>query len=235
MRYFIILTLSIVFSLQGNAQLTSKPHFISVNVGTNIPLGEYQELDSISNGSASSGLYYSFETAVYISKFLGLGANIGAFSNPVNEEKIEDQLKRDFGIGSNYEVNSSDWVNAYALAGPYLTFGTEAIQFDIKFLAGIVQSEKPLINVSTNTSGQVNVSKSEESTASSFGFNYGLHLRLKLIGKLGLRINAEGFSTQQEFKSKVKNKNNGNETVSESTLKKEIQALNLGAGLVLTF
>ncbi|MEQ8909581.1 MAG: hypothetical protein RIC95_10345 [Vicingaceae bacterium] len=223
-----------LFAISAFAQ-TDKPHFVSLNIGTNIPIGQYQKLDSIASGTASSGLYYSFETGLYLSKFFGIGANLGAFANPVDDGDIEDQLRNDLGAGSEYEINSKDWLNAYALVGPYFTFGTDAIRLDLKFLAGIINSQKPLINVTTMNSGQVVVSRNEEATATSFGFNYGLHLRIKLVGKLGLRLNAEGFSTQQEFESKVVEESNGSEQIQESTIEKEIQALNLGAGLVLTF
>ena len=66
--------------------------------------------------------------------------------------------------------------------------------------------------------------------------NYGIHFRIKLIGKLGLRINAEGFQSAQEFETKVKEfDNNGVESQATKNIEKEIMALNLGAGLAFTF
>ncbi len=61
-----------------SAQLAHQ-HFISLNAGTNIPLSEYREIDSLSSAGANPGIYYSFEAGAYFSKLLGIGVNIGAF------------------------------------------------------------------------------------------------------------------------------------------------------------
>jgi hypothetical protein len=213
----------------------SKPHFVSANFGTSIPLADYKKLDSLAGGSAAMGLSYNIEGGVYFSKVLGVAANIGAFTNQVDEKELESQLKDDFSNDGTVQVSSSKWVNGFAMVGPILSFGSKGFIVDLKLLGGIVNTEKPLINITTDSSGTVSASKSEESVSANFGFNYGLHFRIKLVGKLGLRINAEGFMTEQEFDNTVKNKQNGQETTSESTIKKEIEALNIGAGLVLTF
>ena len=79
------------------AQL-NHPHFLSMNFGTNVPLGEFKKADSIYGGSANNGLYYSFEAGAYFSRLFGIALNIGAFSNSVNEESVEEQLKNDFNF-----------------------------------------------------------------------------------------------------------------------------------------
>tara|TARA_B100001109_G_C18841441_1_gene464589 strand:- start:356 stop:1063 length:708 start_codon:yes stop_codon:yes gene_type:complete len=224
----------LIVSVAAKAQL-DKPHFISLNVGSNLPLADYKEVDSVATGAASNGIYYSFETAVYLNKFFGIGGSVGTFTNNVNEDDIVKQVESDLGTNQEYEINSSDWVNSYYLIGPYFSFGGERLIVDFKFLAGYINSQKPLIDIQSDKNGTSVVSKSEESSSASFGFGYGLHLRIKLIGKLGLRLNAEGFSTKQEFDSKIEANSNGTTQTEKITLEKEIQALNLGAGLVLTF
>lgn len=233
--HFILLILIGLFVLPtANAQL-SRPHFISLNFGTNIPLSDYKELDSLALGNANAGLYYSFEAGAYFSKIVGLGVNIGAFNNSVNDEDIKEQLKRDFGNGDEFTVESDDWVNSYLMVGPYLSFGSEAFVVDLKVLGGIINSAKPLINIESETN-EVRLSRSNEVSSLAFGFNYGLHFRIRLVGKLGLRINAEGFMSAQEFETKVqKIYSNQPNTQESQAIEKEIQALNLGAGLALTF
>jgi len=218
----------------ANAQL-SRPHFISLNFGTNIPLSDYKELDSVALGNANSGLYYSFEAGAYFSKIVGLGVNLGAFSNSVNDEDIKDQLEREFGNGDQFTVESDDWLNSYLMVGPYFSFGKEAFIVDLKILGGVINSAKPLINIESETN-EVRLSRSNEVSSLAFGFNYGLHFRIKLVGKLGLRINAEGFMSSQEFETKVQKiySNQPNNQESQD-IEKNIQALNLGAGLALTF
>jgi hypothetical protein len=220
------------FSL--SAQL-SKPHFISVNAGTNIPLNEYKKLDSVATGNAKTGLYYSFEAGVYLSKVFGIGMNVGAFTNQIDEGDIIEQFKRDFSSNRQIQVNSGNWFNGYAMLGPYLSFGTEDFIVDFKILAGVMNSEKPLIDVQTDENGNSQVYRSNTSESLDFGVNVGMHFRIKLVGKLGLRLNAEGMMSEHEFKSKVEEVSNNNSSTTEVKVKKEVEALNLGAGLVLTF
>lgn len=224
----------ITFSVNLHAQL-SKPHFISINAGTNIPLEEYKQLDSIASGNAVTGLYYSFEAGYYISKVFGFGINVGAFTNQVDEGDIIEQFKRDFSSNRQIQVNSEDWYNGYAMIGPYLSFGTEDFIVDFKVLAGVMNSEKPLINVRTDENGNTQVYRSNTSESLDFGVNVGMHFRIKLVGKLGLRLNAEGILSEHEFKSKVEEFRSNTNTTAEVKVKKQIEALNLGAGLVLTF
>lgn len=225
-----------IFCLSGFAQLSS-PHFISVNVGTNIPVSDYKELDSIVDGGAKTGLYYSFEGGAYFSKVLGIGLNVGAFSNSVNEDDILDQLKKDAQYSNGkLTVNSDDWVNGYIMLGPILSFGSKKFIVDLKLLGGFMNTAKPFINIESSGNNLPTIkSRSNEVTASNFGFNYGVHFRLKLIGKLGLRINAEGFMSSQEFETTVQETDsNGNTTTTKQEIEKKVQAMNLGAGLILT-
>jgi len=220
------------------AQL-SRPHFVSANFGTNLPLGDYQEVDSIASSGANAGLYYSFEAGAYFSKVLGVALNIGAFSNSVDEESIKDQLKRDLGSNNEFSVNSDNWVNGYIMLGPILSLGTEKIIVDLKVLGGVINSAKPFINVETQSGTTTTTfNQSNEVTAFSLGLNYGLHVRIKLKSKIGLRVNAEGFMGNQEFETRVIEASMDDptkETITTQKLEKNIQALNLGLGLSITF
>lgn len=232
---YLLLIATLFISNEAIAQL-SKPHFISVNAGTNIPLEEYRRLDSVATGNAKTGLYYSFEAGVYLSKVFGIGINVGAFTNQIDDGDIIEQFQRDFSSNRQIQVNSEEWFNGYAMIGPYLSFGSENFIVDFKILGGIMNSEKPLIDVKTNENGNTRIYRSTADEQYNFGVNYGLHFRIALVGKLGLRLNAEGLMTEQEFKNKLEEINGGNATASTNvTFKKEIEALNLGAGLVLTF
>ncbi|MEQ8624540.1 MAG: hypothetical protein RJQ00_06790 [Vicingaceae bacterium] len=228
-------SLALLFVSQTAQAQLSHPHFISLNFGTNIPLSDYKELDSVVLGNANPGLYYSFEAGAFFSKVVGLGVNLGAFTNSVDNEDIIDQLKSDFNNRDEFTVESEDWVNSYLMLGPYLSFGSKAFIVDLKLLGGVMNSAKPLINIESETN-EVQLSRSNEVSSLAFGFNYGIHFRIKLVGKLGLRINAEGFMSGQEFETKVQEiKSNSEPTTKNQTLEKDIQALNLGAGLALTF
>jgi len=220
-------------SYSGFAQL-SHPHFISLNLGTSIPLSEYDQLDS--SITADLGNYYSFEAGAYFSRVLGVALNIGAFNNNSDKSSIEENLKNDIRFSNGKaEVSSDAWSNGYIMLGPILSLGGNKFIVDLKVLGGLMNSTRPLLNIE-NKSLNNTYSRNSESNASTFGLNYGLHFRIKLYKKLGLRVNAEGFMANQEFETKVQENNGTAEpTVREEKVKQEISALNLGAGLILTF
>ena len=210
------------------------PHFISLNLGTNIPLSEYGTIDSLSSAGANPGIYYSFEAGAYFSKLLGIGVNIGAFNNSVDDQGIIDQLKTDVRFtNSSFDVTSKSWTNGYIMLGPYFSFGSQKFIVDLKVLGGIINSERPFVNIQSKNDQYEFNSAAVYST--SFGINYGMHFRIRLTGKLGLRLNGEGMLSTQEFEEKI------TETLSSGALQeekrqtvtREISALNLGVGLVI--
>lgn len=231
MRKITTALFTIVFASSAFAQL-SHPHFLSLNVGTNIPLGEYQDVDSLSSSGANTGLYYSFEAGAYFSKVMGIGVNVGAFSNSL-DGSVSEQLKNEFSNNDgDFTVNSDQWNNGYIMIGPYFSFGSNKFIVDAKILGGIVNSEKPFVNVQSNTNDYQFQSSAVNNT--SLGVNYGLHFRIQLKSKLALRINGEGMMSSQEFIEKIKEIDEmGNESNTEDTVEREISALNLGLGLVI--
>jgi len=210
----------------------SHPHFVSLNVGTNVPISDYNEIENIELGSAEVGFSYSFEGGAYFSKFLGAALHVGVFENGVDEDEIK-ALQRQISQAGDPEdlfISSDNWVNGFFMLGPILSFGGKKVIIDFKFLGGIMNTTKPTIGIQDG----LNLDQiSDEVSNTAFGFNYGLHLRIKLVSKLGLRINAEGFQSTQEFETGINDINSNN--ISREDIEKEITALNLGAGLILTF
>ncbi len=226
---------SILLFFSGSivAQL-AHPHFVSLNFGTNIPLSEYGEIDSLSSAGANQGIYYSFEGGAYFSKLFGIGVNIGAFNNSVDNDGIIDQLKTDAQFNNgNFNVSSKSWTNGYIMLGPYFSFGSPKFTVDLKALGGIINSERPFINIQSENDQYEFNSAAVYST--SFGVNYGMHFRIRLKGKLALRINAEGMLAAQEFTEKITeiSQTGNSQPAIERTATREISAVNLGAGLVI--
>lgn len=217
------------------AQL-AHPHFVSLNVGTNIPLSEYGKIDSLSSAGANQGLYYSFEGGAYFSRLFGVGVNVGAFNNPVDNEGVVDQLKTDTQFqNGTFNISSKSWTNGYIMMGPYFSFGSRKFTVDMKVLGGIINSERPFINIESETDRYEFNSAAVYST--SFGVNYGIHFRIKLKGKLALRLNAEGMLATQDFTEKITevSQNGTEQSAIERTSTREISALNLGAGVMINF
>jgi len=234
-KLFAVVVVSVLhFSAYAQSE-SEKPHFISLNVGTSVPLKDYQALDTLNASNVNVGLSFSLEGGLYFNKFLGLGLSVGGFSNAVDRDDMSKQIQKELNESGMASIKADDWVNVYAMLGPYLSFGGEVIVVDFKFLGGIMNSQKPLITITTDESGEPLIQKNHAEDAFAFGFNYGVHLRVKLIGGLGLRINAEGVVSEQEFKNKV-DYIRGSGTISkEKKITTEFKTLNLGVGLVFNF
>ena len=235
MKLFKLLISSFLILSSGSllAQL-AHPHFVSLNFGTNIPLSEYGTIDSLSSAGANQGIYYSFEGGAYFSKLFGVGVNIGAFNNSVDNDGIIEQLKTDAQYSNgNFDVSSKSWTNGYIMLGPYFSFGSQKFTVDLKVLGGIVNSERPFVNIESQDDQYEFNSAAVYST--SFGVNYGMHFRIKLKSKLALRINGEGMLSTQEFTEKITEVSQSGSTQPEieRTITRQISVLNLGAGLVI--
>ena len=162
-------TLLMMSAVIASAQI-SRPHFVSINAGTNIPLADYKEVEDIEIGSAETGLSYSFEGGAYFSKLFGIGMHLGVFENGVNEDDIRD-LQNTIDNGTSVEdlsVSADKWVNGFFMIGPYMSFGGEKVIVDLKFLGGFLNTSKPSINIQNiNNLDRI----SEEVSSTAFGFN----------------------------------------------------------------
>lgn len=235
MKKLFVLSLISLFCVTLYAQdEKDKPNFISINVGPSIPLKDYQAIDSIGPANAKVGLSLSLESGLYLNKVLGIGFGAGVFTNPIDVNDLSSQYQTQVGNNGVVTTTANNWVNFYGMVGPYLSIGGKVLMVDLKFLGGIVNSTKPQITTTTDLNGQTESRVSAAESATSFGFNYGAHLRLKLVGPLSLRVNVEGVSTKQEFDNNVEYiKNNTTQQLTQEKIKTEFKSLNLGVGLLI--
>lgn len=231
------LTLTSTFLLsQSESQAISpegpgKPHFVSFNSGISFPNDDFKEMEFDSaTVSTVNGIYGSMEFGFYFTKNFGLGINIGGFVNEVDDDEFEAEIRQ---TNNGVEVYpSTEWLNVYGMVGPYVTIPLSILYIDFKFMGGAISTKEPLVKVKVDQNGEAVVSKNGEANAIGFGINYGMHVRVKLIKQLGLRLNAEAFSSQQDIESSMKS---GQVAEIENNYSKKISAYNLGAGLVFTF
>jgi len=235
-RIFILaIVSSLCLTVQAQEEKEKGPHFISINLGANIPLSDYQTLDTLDASNVNAGLAFSLEGGAYLNKIFGLGLSVGGFTNKIDQSQLSKQLNKEVHDDGSVSISADDWLNLYAMVGPYLSFGGKLIVVDLKFLGGIINSSKPSVTINASESGEPTIQKNYSESAYAFGFNYGIHLRINLIGGLGLRVNAEGIMSEQEFKNRVDYIRGTTVESTENKLITEFKTLNLGAGLVYTF
>ena len=230
MKNFIITSLLLLLTSTLSAQLKN-PHFVGLNAGISMPVGEYKNFDTARASAVNAGKYASLEVGIYISRFVGIGFNLGLYTNSINESEIKSEFEKQLITNNAIEVKADDWLNAYALTGLYLTIPIKKVRLDFKFLGGAVNSSQPLVTVTTNESGSVVVRESKVEDAIAFGINYGAHLRIPIISKLSLRLNAETFTSLPEFKKETTTYINGNKSITKENFEQTISVLNVGVGL----
>lgn len=197
-----------------------------------MPVGEYKSFDTAYVSSAKAGRYISLEGALYVTRFLGFGANIGAYINPVDEEALIDAYTNQFVSEGDISINSDEWLNGYAMVGMYLTIPIKKMRLDFKFMGGAVNSDQPLVEVRIDEQGGQSVIVNKSTDALAFGINYGAHFRLPIVSKLHLRLSAETFTSLPEFKKQTEGLSGG---ISKEKFEQTISVLNAGIGLCFSF
>jgi hypothetical protein len=233
MRSVYLFTIVFIICLSANAQLKRNPHFISINGGISMPVGEYKSFDTAYVSSAKAGRYFGLEGALYVTKFLGFGTNIGAFINPVDEKELAKEFGEQYINNRSITINSDEWLNGYAMLGMYITIPIKKLRLDFKFLGGAVNSEQPLVEVIIDEQGGQSVIVNKSTDALAFGVNYGAHLRIPIISKLYLRLNVETFTSLPELKKQTENLSTGD--LSKEKFEQTISVLNAGVGLTFSF
>lgn len=236
MRKILLLLLISISCFSIQAQIKRKPHFISLNGGLSMPVGEYSNFDTAFASSAKAGKYFGLEGALYVSRFVGFGLNVGAYINPVNQNELKDAYAKEFVSSQSITINADEWLNGYAMVGVYLTIPIKKVRLDFKFLGGAVNSDQPLVEVTIDQNGKESVIINKSTEVLAFGINYGAHLRIPIVSKFYLRLNAETFTSLPEFKNQTESmNNNSNNSISTKTVEQTISVLNLGVGLAFSF
>ncbi len=236
MRKILFLLFISISCFSVHAQIKRKPHFISINGGLSMPVGEYSNFDTAFASSAKAGKYFGLEGALYVSRFIGFGLNVGAYINPVDEKDLKDAYTKEFGASQSITISADEWLNGYAMAGIYLTIPIKKVRLDFKFLGGAVNSDQPLVEVTIDQNGNESLIINKSTEALAFGINYGAHLRVPIVSKLYLRLNAETFTSLPEFKNQTQRlSNSSSNSFSKKTVEQTISVLNLGVGLAFSF
>ncbi len=228
--------ISIAFLLLGlgvKAQL--RPHFISINGGISMPVGEYESFDTARVGAANAGKFVSFEFGLYPSKIVGFGVNVGAFTNSLDIDQIKEKFQVDNASANSITVNGGDWLNMYATGGIYFTIPIKEIfRLDFKFLAGGISTQQPQLEIEYSESG-VKYKRLNTSTDDlALVINYGAHLRIKLIKNFGIRVGAETFTSLAEFNNQTELLSDNKKQITKQSVEQTISTLNVSVGLAFT-
>lgn len=211
------------------AQSQNKPHFIAVNIGASIPMGDYADTDGDNEnaGFAATGANFAIEGAGFINETVGFGGYIGGNSHNIDEDAYTSELNAIPGISHSTIVADPYGVANY-MAGIYISFpASENVFFRFKMLGGMFLATQPDMTVTvTNDYGETAVLNMTETIGSKFTGLFGGSVLFKVSPRLSIAGNLEYSSAECEFDFHA-----GTGT---SSYKQVFTILNITAGLNIT-
>jgi len=218
----ILFTIGIYVTVQSQ----TKPHFISVNIGASVPMGDYGSTDGNdeSSGFATTGANFAIEGAGFINPTVGFGGYLGGNAHNIDEPAFISELNSSIGISGSTLTADPYGVSNY-MAGIYLSVpATDIVFFRFKVLGGMFMARSPEMTITmTNDFNETFVLNMTESTGSKFAALFGASALFKVSSRIGIAANFEYTGAEVEFEY-----NTGMDIV---TFKQKFTILNITAGL----
>jgi outer membrane protein W len=217
MKKIIILFLaSLLIGTQTFAQATTEgatkaPSFIGITGGWANAVGNFTKSDYADNKSGfanSSGLNLGIEGAYFIHKNIGIG---GSISNTTfytkGKQALADGYKEAFDVDSTTVTDKGKYSTINFLIGPYFSFPVKKFTFDIRVLGGLANAKTPEITIYLEDQKDVTIVQ-KSASANAFSFQGGFGIRYSIVKNLCLKINADYFFSNPDFKITNENRVN---------------------------
>jgi opacity protein-like surface antigen len=177
--------------------------FIGITGGYANAMGNFVKNDYEDEKSGyanSAGFNMGLEGAYYFHKNIGIG---GVFSNTSFYAKglqtLADGYKDSFEVDSTTVTVKGKYSTLNFLIGPYFSFPVKKFTFDIRVVGGLVNAKTP--EFTTYLEDQEAVTFVQKSaTANTFGFQAGAGVRYSIIKNLCVKLNADFYYSQPNFK-----------------------------------
>lgn len=220
-----------------DSKIKTTKSFIGLNGGYALAIGNFTKNDYNDNKSGyanSSGSNIGLEGAYYLNKTIGIG---GVFSNTSfyckGLQTMSDGYKEDFDVDSSTVTITGKYSTFNFLIGPYFTFPVGKFAFEARVAAGLVRAKTPQFKVDLEDQSAVAFYQNS-ATANTFGFQAGAGIRYSIIEHLCIKLAADFFYSQPDFK--IENQNrvvNAGRLVSE--YKQPIMGVYLNLGIAYQF
>ena len=196
-----ICTLS--FAQDKTEDATKAQSFIGITGGYAHAGGNFIKSDYYNNNSGfanPSGMNMGIEGAYFFHKNFGIG---GVFSNTSfytkGKQALADGYKDAFDVDSTTVTDKGKYSTYNFLIGPYFSFPMKKLSIDLRVVGGLVNASTP--EFTTYLEDQTGVTFSQKSsTANTFGFQAGAGVRYSIIKYLCVKLNADYFYSNPDFK-----------------------------------
>ncbi|NOX45956.1 MAG: hypothetical protein GXO89_03140 [Chlorobi bacterium] len=217
----IIIALSFIVA----AQSQTKPHFISINIGASVPIGDYGKSSSTkTDGFAKTGANFAIEGAVFINNTIGFGGYIGGNAHNIDDVAYTAEINKIPGILSSNLTADPYAISNYML-GVYINApASEGIFFRFKALGGSFVAKSPAMTLTfTDDNLNSDFMSLTSATGSKLALLLGGSVLFKVSKRIGLSANLEYTGAECEFKYST-----GLDTI---TVKQKFSIFNITGGL----
>lgn len=222
------------FGQDNNSNLAGKS-FVGMSFNVNSPLGDFKNSLGDEKRLNSPGLNLTVDAGSYINPYLGLGGEIGMFTNYTANciyfEEFVSMLKEE---DEDYKLSSPGrWENYKFLFGPYTGIKEGKFSLELRVLGGINHTYIPgtmlKIKDGENKTTKIKVSANRGwGLAYEVGANFGFYLTDQVV----LTVNSSYYDAKVNLLyDKPVYDESGEMNAVEENCKKEVEVFSVGIGL----
>ncbi|MES2559371.1 MAG: hypothetical protein V4590_06500 [Bacteroidota bacterium] len=200
MKNILIYVFVLLLCEQVNAQETERG-YVTIGIGPSIPLSDFASTNTSNDdaGYAMNGGNLNISFAYRLGSHLGLTAMLTGTSNPVDVDAIDRDFEEAFS-NADWTITADRWRIGGLMIGGFATFpASENLSFDIRLLAGVLQTTMPEIRANgVSALGEVSATREEKTVATST-YDLGFLLRYKIGNSICLLAGADFIGANPQF------------------------------------
>ncbi len=212
---------------------SAQDNYMALSFGLSNPIGDFSKTSSLaSDGYAKTGFLADYSGAYYLTHHLALGGNIKFTQHTIHEDPAEEELldllPEDF-TGSVTELNVGFWYDVSFAVGPQYTYQVGMFKFDAYLFPGIHIVHPPSMEIVAK-SNRTYYSTVISAQKLRLGFETGVAARIDISETTGIRLFCSYLLTNS--KGTITLKDDDENSTGSISLKRNIQMLNTGIGLI---
>lgn len=230
LTYLVLVTIC----LQANAQ-EEKRGYLSIGLGPSIPLSDFASTSTGNDdaGYALNGGNLNLTFAYRIGSNLGVTGMLTGTSNPVNVTALAQDFKENYP-SADWEITADRWKIGGLMVGGFGTFPiTERFTFDVRLLAGVLQSTMPKVTAKA-TAGALGASATrEEKMATALTFDLGFLFRYQVGNSICLLAGTDFIGANPKYNDVKTTTSFGNSSSQDIDQVYSTMNINVGIGILL--
>ena len=237
MKQVLSAILIILLAASVHAQKTSSHLEISLNGGIASPLGSFGKGDYADDksGYSKTGGHFNIAAVYFINKRFGIAVS-GGYSQFKfkGAQSLADGYKEDSGTDSTTLFTKGHNRNFSVLIGPYYSIPvSKKLSVDLRVLGGYINTHLAGFEIHYEDYTD-NIMMQNEASKSAFGFQAGAGVTYHITDKIGIKANADYFSSKPKMNISYDNfvVNSGRRL---TTYNESLDGINTTLGIAFSF